>query len=115
MHNIGRNLQEGQVNMLRIRLRRIGAKKKPQYRLVVADVTAPRDGAFVEIASAGTVFNLIPQIANPQQMTLPPKPVFDPRTNWQLDLRIDTRLDLRIDAMLDTQIDGTSPTYNTVR
>ncbi|MFC1917350.1 30S ribosomal protein S16 [Chloroflexota bacterium] len=35
--------------MLRIRLRRIGAKKKPQYRLVVADVTAPRDGAFVEI------------------------------------------------------------------
>jgi small subunit ribosomal protein S16 len=35
--------------MLRIRLRRIGAKKKPSYRLVVADKRAPRDGAFKEI------------------------------------------------------------------
>jgi len=35
--------------MLRIRLRRVGAKKKPSYRLVVADIQAPRDGAFVEI------------------------------------------------------------------
>jgi small subunit ribosomal protein S16 len=34
--------------LLRIRLRRIGAKKKPSYRLVVADIRAPRDGAFVE-------------------------------------------------------------------
>lgn len=35
--------------MLRIRLRRIGAKKQPSYRLVVADINAPRDGAFVEV------------------------------------------------------------------
>ena len=35
--------------MLKIRLRRVGAKKKPSYRLVVADVQAPRDGAFLEI------------------------------------------------------------------
>lgn len=35
--------------MLRIRLRRVGAKKQPSYRLVVADSRAPRDGAFVEI------------------------------------------------------------------
>ena len=35
--------------MLRIRLRRVGAKKKPSYRLVVADQRSPRDGAFVEI------------------------------------------------------------------
>ena len=35
--------------MLRIRLRRVGAKKKPSYRVVVADVRAPRDGAFVDI------------------------------------------------------------------
>jgi small subunit ribosomal protein S16 len=34
--------------MLRIRLRRVGKKKQPQYRLVVADSAAPRDGAFVE-------------------------------------------------------------------
>ena len=35
--------------MLRIKLRRVGAKKKPSYRIVVADIRAPRDGAFVEI------------------------------------------------------------------
>jgi small subunit ribosomal protein S16 len=35
--------------MLKIRLRRVGGKKKPSYRLVVADVRAPRDGAFVDI------------------------------------------------------------------
>jgi small subunit ribosomal protein S16 len=35
--------------MLKIRLRRVGARKKPGYRLVVADVRAPRDGAFVDI------------------------------------------------------------------
>ena len=35
--------------MLKIRLRRIGARKKPSYRLVVADIRAPRDGAFIDI------------------------------------------------------------------
>ncbi len=34
--------------MLRIRLRRVGAKKKPSYRIVVADSRAPRDGSFVD-------------------------------------------------------------------
>jgi len=34
--------------MVRIRLRRIGAKRQPAYRLVVADARAPRDGAFIE-------------------------------------------------------------------
>ena len=35
--------------MLRIRLSRVGKKKQPSYRLVVADSRAPRDGAFIEI------------------------------------------------------------------
>jgi len=35
--------------MVKIRLRRIGSKKKPSYRLVVADARAPRDGAFISI------------------------------------------------------------------
>lgn len=35
--------------MVKIRLRRTGAKKQPQYRVVVADSRAPRDGAFIEI------------------------------------------------------------------
>jgi small subunit ribosomal protein S16 len=35
--------------MVKIRLRRMGAKKQPTYRFVVADSKAPRDGAFIEI------------------------------------------------------------------
>lgn len=34
---------------VRIRLTRMGAKKKPFYRLVAADSEAPRDGKFLEI------------------------------------------------------------------
>ena len=34
--------------MLKIRLRRTGARHQPSYRVVVADVRAARDGAFVE-------------------------------------------------------------------
>ena len=34
--------------MLRIRLRRVGKKGKPSYRIVVAEASAPRDGAYVE-------------------------------------------------------------------
>ncbi|MBU1169812.1 MAG: 30S ribosomal protein S16 [Proteobacteria bacterium] len=34
---------------VKIRLARRGAKKKPFYRIVVADIEAPRDGKFVEI------------------------------------------------------------------
>ena len=35
--------------MVRIRLRRMGAKKAPFYRIVVADQDSPRDGRFIEI------------------------------------------------------------------
>ena len=34
--------------MVKIRLKRIGAKKNPFYRVVVADVRSPRDGKFIE-------------------------------------------------------------------
>ena len=34
--------------MVRIRLRRVGAKNRPAYRVVVADSRAARDGAFIE-------------------------------------------------------------------
>ena len=34
--------------MVKIRLRRMGAKKAPYYRIVVADTRAPRDGRFIE-------------------------------------------------------------------
>lgn len=35
--------------MVRIRLRRIGLKAQPSYRIVIADKEAPRDGRFIEI------------------------------------------------------------------
>ena len=38
--------------MVRIRLRRMGAKKKPFYRIIIADKQSPRDGRFIE--SIGT-------------------------------------------------------------
>ena len=34
--------------MVKIRLRRVGSRNKPSYRIVVADARAPRDGAFIE-------------------------------------------------------------------
>jgi small subunit ribosomal protein S16 len=50
--------------VLRIRLRRVGKKKQPQYRLVIADSRAPRDGAFIE--TIGT-YN---PLTNPASVTL---------------------------------------------
>ncbi len=35
--------------MVRIRLRRVGAKKQPSYRVVAADKESPRDGRFLEV------------------------------------------------------------------
>ncbi len=34
--------------MVKIRLKRMGAHKKPFYRVVVADIRSPRDGRFIE-------------------------------------------------------------------
>ena len=46
--------------MVKIRLRRMGAKKAPFYRIVVADSRYPRDGRFIE--EIGT-YNPLPQPA----------------------------------------------------
>ena len=51
--------------MLRIRLRRVGAKKQPAYRVVVADSRAARDGSFVD------------QIGHYNPRTEPPTVVID--------------------------------------
>ena len=50
--------------MVRIRLARHGAKKKPFYRIVVADKESPRDGRFLE--NVGTYDPLY----NPAKVTL---------------------------------------------
>ena len=45
---------------VKIRLKRMGAKKRPFYRVVVADSRSPRDGRFIE--TVGT-YNPIPEKA----------------------------------------------------
>ncbi len=50
--------------MVKIRLRRMGAKKAPFYRIVVADSRYPRDGRFIE--EIGT-YN---QLTNPSTVTV---------------------------------------------
>jgi small subunit ribosomal protein S16 len=35
--------------MVKIRLRRVGTRNRPSYRIVVADSRAPRDGAFINV------------------------------------------------------------------
>ena len=39
---------EVKIQMVKIRLRRVGAKKAPFYRIIVADSRSPRDGRFIE-------------------------------------------------------------------
>ncbi len=50
--------------MVKIRLRRMGAKKNPYYRIVVADSRFPRDGRFIE--EVGTYAPL----ADPSEVTV---------------------------------------------
>ena len=38
--------------MVRIRLRRVGMRHQPSYRIVVADKESPRDGRFLEIVGS---------------------------------------------------------------
>ncbi len=52
---------------LKIRLARGGAKKRPYYRIVVAENTAPRDGRFIE--KVGTYNPLLPK-DHPERVTL---------------------------------------------
>ena len=35
--------------MVKLRLRRVGAKKQASYRIVATDSRAPRDGRFIEV------------------------------------------------------------------
>jgi small subunit ribosomal protein S16 len=50
--------------MVRIRLRRVGKRKQPHYRVVVADQRNPRDGRFIEIIGQ---YN---PLTNPSEITL---------------------------------------------
>lgn len=55
--------------MVKIRLRRMGAKKAPYYRVVVADSRYPRDGRFIE--EIGTYD---PTVSPPRSASTPTAP-----------------------------------------
>ncbi|WP_125546038.1 MULTISPECIES: 30S ribosomal protein S16 [Levilactobacillus] len=57
---------------VKIRLKRMGSKKRPFYRIVVADSRSPRDGRFIE--QVGT-YNPVTQ---PAQITLEEESIL----NW---------------------------------
>lgn len=52
---------------LKIRLTRGGAKKRPYYRIVIAEATAPRDGRFLEKVGA---YNPMVAQDHPERLTL---------------------------------------------
>ena len=56
----------------KIRLKRMGSKKRPFYRIVVADSRSPRDGRFIE--TVGT-YN---PLTEPEQVTLKEEAIM----NW---------------------------------
>ena len=53
---------------LKIRLARGGSKKRPWYRIVVADAAAPRDGKFIE--KIGTYNAILPKDRAAERLTL---------------------------------------------
>ena len=57
---------------VKIRLKRMGSKKRPFYRIVVADSRSPRDGRFIE--TVGTYNSL----TEPEQVTLKEEAIM----NW---------------------------------
>ena len=57
---------------VKIRLKRMGSKKRPFYRIVVADSRSPRDGRFIE--TVGT-YN---PLTDPETVTLKEEKVM----NW---------------------------------
>jgi len=56
--------------MVKIRLKRMGAKKAPFYRIVVADSRSPRDGAFIETVGTYNPLTTPAEIKVNEELTL---------------------------------------------
>ncbi|AZA15880.1 30S ribosomal protein S16 [Lactobacillus delbrueckii] len=56
---------------VKIRMRRMGAKRKPFYRIVVADSRAPRDGRFIEEVGYYT------PVSQPKELKLDEDKIFE--------------------------------------
>ena len=57
-------------HMVRIRLRRVGAKGHPFYRIVVADQRAPRNGKFIDQIGTYDPFPDPPEVKLDEEKTL---------------------------------------------
>jgi small subunit ribosomal protein S16 len=57
--------------MVKIKLRRLGAPKKPSYRIVIADSHSSRNGAFISIVGH------YDPLTNPETVTFEEGPVLD--------------------------------------
>jgi small subunit ribosomal protein S16 len=66
-----RGIYEDAIHMVRIRLRRVGKRKQPVYRVVVADSHSPRDGRFIEIIGQYA------PLTNPSQITIDTEKALD--------------------------------------
>ena len=95
---------------VRLRLRRMGRKKRPFYRIVAADQRAPRDGRFIEVVGQ------YDPLQKPQKVELKEDRIFywlangaQPSTTVRSLLRnqgIWFRLDLKARGLTDEQIEG---------
>ena len=95
---------------VRLRLRRMGRKKRPFYRIVAADQRAPRDGRFIEVVGQ------YDPLQKPQKVELKEDRIFywlangaQPSTTVHSLLRnqgIWFRLDLKARGLTDEQIEG---------
>ena len=70
--------------MVKIRLRRMGAKKAPFYRIVVADSRSPRDGRCIE--EIGT-YNPLTDPSTPRRRSSGSRTALSPPTPYALCLR----------------------------
>ncbi len=55
---------------VKIRLKRMGAKKSPFYRIVVADSRSPRDGRFIELLGTYNPLKESPEIKIDEEKTI---------------------------------------------
>ena len=66
------NTKEPKSMSLKIRLARGGAKKRPFYRIVIADSRSPRDGRIIELREFMDSFDAVQQVLGRELNTAKP-------------------------------------------
>ena len=58
--------------MVKLRLKRLGSKKAPTYRIVAADSRSPRDGRIIDTVGLIVIVNFTPYISFPSEVSIFP-------------------------------------------